>query len=167
VRHLLDDDPTLWLSVSAATRPMRPGEVEGVDYFFMSRDEFEAIRDGGGFLEWFEVYGDLKGTPRAAVAEHLAAGTDVLLEIDVQGAAQVVERFPDALLIFIEAPSRAAQEARLRHRGDPEPIIRARLDKADAEAARSQQMGARVVINDDLERATAEVLGLIRRARSA
>ena len=91
---------------------MRPGEVEGVDYFFMSREEFEAIRDADGFLEWFEVYGDLKGTPRAAVEEHLAAGSDVLLEIDVQGALAVRERFPDAVLVFLRPPSREEQRRR-------------------------------------------------------
>ena len=73
-------------------------------------------------------------------------------------SAQVVERYPDVLLIFIEAPTRAAQEARLRHRGDPDDVVRARLDKADTEAARSQELGARVVINDELSRATDEVL---------
>ena len=83
VRALVARDPSLWVSVSAATRPKRAEEVEGVDYFFMTRKEFQRIRKEDGFLEWFEVYGDLKGTPTQPVEERLAAGTDVLLEIDV------------------------------------------------------------------------------------
>ncbi len=86
--------PGLWVSVSYTTRPARAGEVEGRDYHFVTRAEFEALRDAGGFVEWFEVYGDLKGTPRGPVEEHLAAGDDVLLEIDVQGALKVRDTFP-------------------------------------------------------------------------
>src|SRR5690349_17013917 len=82
-------DPTLRWSVSWTTRAARPGEVDGVDYRFTTREAFEKLRDEGGFLEWFEVYGDLKGTPDGPVRDHLAAGEDVLLEIDVQGALAV------------------------------------------------------------------------------
>jgi guanylate kinase len=128
---------------------------------FVTREAFESRVAEDGFLEYAEFLGNLYGTP----LPDPPADQDLLLEIDVQGAAQVVERFPDALLIFIEAPTRAAQEARLRHRGDPDDVVRARLDKADAEAARSQELGARVVINDDLARATDEVLDLIEQAR--
>ena len=129
VRHLLAGDPNLWLSVSAATRPMRPGEVDGVDYFFMDRAGFERLRDAGGFLEWFEVYGDLKGTPRAAVEEHLAAGSDVLLEIDVQGALAVRERFPEAVLVFLRPPSREEQRRRLEGRAVGDAVQRATIDR--------------------------------------
>ena len=158
---LLDRDERLWLSRSWTTRQRRPGEAAD-SYVFVSRDQFEARVAEQGFLEYAEFLGNLYGTPLPeAPADH-----DLLLEIDVQGAAQVVERYPDVLLIFIEAPTRAAQEARLRHRGDPDDVVRARLDKADTEAARSQELGARVVINDELSRATDEVLNLIGRARS-
>jgi guanylate kinase len=101
VHKLLERDPHLWLSVSATTRSRRDGEVDGTDYVFLDRDEFERIRDEGGFLEWFDVYGDLYGTPRDPVEEHLAAGDDVLLEVDVQGALAVREKYPDAVLVFV------------------------------------------------------------------
>ena len=83
VQGLLARDPDLWVSVSWTSRSPREGEIEGVHYHFVSRDEFLAHRDAGGFLEWFEVHGDLKGTPKGPVREHLDAGADVLLEIDV------------------------------------------------------------------------------------
>lgn len=158
---LLPLDERLWLSRSWTTRERRPGEAPD-SYVFVARDTFEQCIADGGFLEYAEFLGNLYGTPVPDPPD----GHDLVLEIDVQGAAQVVSRFPEALLIFIEAPSPAAQEARLRHRGDPEPIIRARLDKAEAEARRSQELGAIVVVNDDVDRATDEVLGLIEQARS-
>lgn len=158
--QLLDRDERLWLSRSWTTRQRRPGEAAD-SYVFVTRDDFETRVAEHGFLEYAEFLGNLYGTP----LPDPPPGHDLLLEIDVQGAAQVVERYRDVLLIFIEAPTRAAQEARLRHRGDPDDVVRARLDKADAEAARSQELGARVVINDDLARATDEVLELIDRAR--
>src|SRR3954454_7199997 len=117
VERLLARVPGLWESVSYTTRPPRPGEVDGVDYHFVSRDEFEALRDAGGFLEWFEVFGDLKGTPRGPVEERLAADADVLLEIDVQGALAVREQFPDAVLVFVRPPSLDVLRTRLEGRG--------------------------------------------------
>ena len=154
--RLIPQDERLWLSRSWTTRDRRPGEAED-SYVFVSRSAFEQHLAAGGFLEHAEFLGNLYGTPKPEALP----GCDLLLEIDVQGATQVVQLYPEALLIFIEAPSRAAQEARLRHRGDAEPIIQARLDKAEAEAYRSKELGAQVVINDDVERATAEVLALI------
>ena len=102
------------------TREPRPGERQGVEYWFVDRAEFERTRDEGGFLEWFEVYDDLKGTPRAPVDQHLAAGDDVLLELDVQGARAVKAAYPDAVLVFVKPPSREEQRARLFAR-DPRP----------------------------------------------
>ena len=95
--------------------------MDGVDYQFVTREEFERLRDAGGFLEWFEVYDQLKGTPRAPVEAALARGDDVLLEIDVQGALAVREQFPAALLVFLRAPDATEQEARLRGRGTDDP----------------------------------------------
>lgn len=161
VRELLARDPRLWLSVSATTRARRPGEVEGRDYTFVSREEFERLRDGDGFLEWFDVYGDLKGTPRAPVAEHLAAGDDVLLELDVNGAMAVREQFPDAVLVFVRPPSREAQRQRLVERGHDEPgAVERRLDEADAEEAQAWRFDA-VVVNDDVGRAVDQVAAIL------
>jgi guanylate kinase len=167
VRRLLDRDPRLWFSVSATTRPRRAGEVDGRDYLFMDRDEFDRLRDAGGFLEWFDVYGDLKGTPRAPVEEHLAAGDDVLLEVDVQGALAVRDAFPDAVLVFAEAPSREEQRRRLVERGedDPEAIGR-RLARANDEEALADRFDA-VVVNDDPDRATDDVAAILSRHREA
>lgn len=158
--------PSLEWSVSATSRPARDGEVEGVDYHFVTREEFERVRDAGGFLEWFDVYGQLKGTPRAPVEAALAAGRDVLLEIDVQGALAVKDRFPDALLVFLTAPSREEQEARLRGRGtdDPEQLAR-RLETARAEEALVDRFDA-VVVNDDVERAVGEVAAILEARRA-
>ena len=114
VRRLRQREPSLWFSVSANTHAPRADEVEGVDYLFMTRREFEALRDAGGFLEWFDVYGDLKGTPHGPVEAHLAAGDDVLLEIDVQGALRVRQEFPEAVLVFLKPPSREEQRRRMR-----------------------------------------------------
>jgi guanylate kinase len=154
-------------SVSATSRPARPGEVDGVDYHFVSRADFERLRDAGGFLEWFEVYGQLKGTPREPVEAALAAGLDVLLEIDVQGALAVRERFPEALLVFLTAPDAAEQEARLRARGtdDPEQLAR-RLETARAEEALADRFDV-VVVNDDVERAGGEVAAILAARRTA
>jgi guanylate kinase len=168
VRKLLERDPSIWLSVSVTTRAPRPGEVDGVDYRFVDRDEFLAIRDAGGFLEWFDVFGELKGTPRAPVEEHLAAGQDVLLEIDVQGALAVREAFPDAaLLVFVRPPSREEQRRRLVERGVDDPAeIERRLAGAAAEEAYAGEFDA-VVVNDDVDTAVDEVAGILMSRRSA
>ena len=160
-------EPNLVWSVSANSRPPRPGEVDGVDYHFVSREEFERLRDAGGFLEWFEVYGQLKGTPRAPVEQALAEGRDVLLEIDVQGALAVRERFPQALLVFLRAPDAAEQEARLRARDtdDPDQLAR-RLETARAEEALAGRFDA-VVVNDDVDRAVEEVAAILAARRTA
>jgi guanylate kinase len=167
VRKLLEGDSRLWLSVSATTRSRRDGEVDGKDYLFLDRREFERIRDEGGFLEWFDVYGDLYGTPRAPVEQHLAAGDDVLLEVDVQGALAVREKYPDAVLVFVKAPSREEQRRRLLERGrdDPEAIER-RLAQAETEEAAADRFDA-IVVNDDAGRAVQEVAAILGEHREA
>jgi guanylate kinase len=121
VSRLKEREPTLRWSVSWTTRAPREGEVDDVDYHFTTREEFERLRDADGFLEWFDVYGDLKGTPEAPVREQLAAGHDVLLEVDVNGALAVRRKYPDALLVFVRPPSRDEQRARLQRRGQDSP----------------------------------------------
>ena len=167
MRKLLARDPHLWFSVSATTRPRRQGEVHGREYLFLARAEFERLRDAGGFLEWFDVYDDLKGTPRAPVEEHLAAGDDVLLEVDVQGALAVKDAFPDAVMVFVKAPSREEQRRRLLERGqdDPEAIER-RLAQAGEEEALADRFDA-VVVNDDADRAAGEVAAILAGQRRA
>jgi len=156
--------PELWESVSYTTRAPRAEEADGVDYHFVSRAEFEALRDAGGFLEWFEVFGDLKGTPRDPVVERLATGVDVLLEIDVQGALKVKREFPDAVLVFVKPPSPEELARRLTERGTESPgELARRLAAAAAEEARAPEFDA-VVVNDDLERVVAEVAGILTRS---
>jgi len=161
VERLRELVPAVWVSVSCTTRPMRPSEVEGRDYCFVSRAEFESLRDAGGFLEWFEVFGDLKGTPRGPVEEHLAAGDDVLLEIDVQGALKVREQFPAAVLVFVRPPTMADLRARLEGRGtESEASLVRRLAEAEGELARAPEFD-HVVVNDDVERVVTEVAGIL------
>jgi guanylate kinase len=132
-----------------------------VDYRFLDRDTFLALRDSGALLEWFEVYGDLYGTPRDAVDEHLDRGDDVVLEIDVQGALAVRDAFPDAVLVFVRPPSRDEQRRRLLARGVDEPAeITRRLAAAEAEEARRGEFDA-VVVNDDIGTAVSEVAGIL------
>lgn len=162
VRHLVARDPSLWLSRSCTTRPRRPGEAPDA-YSFIDRERFEAEIERGRFLEWAEYLGHLYGTP----VPEPPPGLDTLLEIDVQGARQVHDRDPDALLIFLVPPSSAEQERRLRRRGDPDEVVRRRLAKAAEEASVAAELGAIEVVNDDLDSAVDEVATLIARARAA
>ena len=167
VQRLKEREPSLRWSVSWTTRAPREGEVDGVDYHFTTRDDFERLRDVDGFLEWFDVYGDLKGTPDAPVREYLAAGHDVLLEVDVNGALAVRRKYRDAVLVFVRPPSREVQRARLVSRGQdtPEQIER-RLAAAAAEEQEADHFDF-VVENDDVDRAVAEVAAILARRRAA
>ena len=118
VKALMDRNSKIKMSVSATTREPRPGEIEGVHYFFKSEEEFKAMADRGEFLEYIHVFGSkYYGTPRSFVEQQLADGFDVILEIDVQGAMKVKQAFPDAVLIFITAPSMSEIKSRLIGRG--------------------------------------------------
>lgn len=161
VARLLADDPKLWLSRSWTTRDRRPSEADDA-YVFVDRPTFEARIADDGFLEHAEFLGQLYGTP----FPDPAPGQDVVLEIDVQGAEQVKRREPTALLIFMEAPSRAAQRERLLGRGDAADQVERRLDEADREAALARRLGARIVVNDEIEATVAEVGRIIDEARS-
>jgi len=166
--QLRAQDPSLRWSVSWATRPRRENEIEGVDYHFVSRDEFERLRDAGGFLEWFDVYGDLKGTPKHFVLEALERGEDVMLEVDVQGALAVREAVPDALLVFVRAPSPAEQRRRLEARGsETAESIERRLAAAAAEEAIAEIAFDAVVVNQDVGQAVADVAAILEKRRAA
>jgi guanylate kinase len=146
------------LSVSATTREPRPGERDGVNYHFMSREEFEAARRSGEFLEWAEYNDQLYGTPAKPVYEALASGRSVLLEIEVQGALQIRDSAPSGLFVFIKTPTFRELERRLRLRGtEDEPSILRRLRKARAELAEAQWYDVQL-INDDLGRCVEEFL---------
>ncbi len=162
VERLLEARPDLVFSVSVTTRRPRPGEVHGVQYRFVSDADFDGMIAAGGFLEWAELYGGHRsGTPAALVEAALADGSDVLLELDVQGARSVRERVPDAVLVFLQPPSEEELARRLRARGTEEG---AALERRLAEARREMAEAPRfdhVVVNDRVGEAVAEVLAII------
>ena len=162
VRKLIDRHPNIWVSISATTRQPRPGEVDGVDYLFLTPGEFEATSGQAGFLEAFEVFGNWYGTPRAPVVEKLRDGRDVLLEIDTLGALAVQEFAATddditSISVFVRAPSRSEQERRLRERGtDADEVIARRLAEAAAEEERAIHFDA-TVTNADVDAAVASI----------
>jgi guanylate kinase len=163
VRHILDTHPEVMLSVSATTRSPRPGETEGVSYYFLSKDEFKRQIDSGQMLEWALVHGDnYYGTPRKPVEEALAAGRDVILEIDLQGARQVKTAWPDARMIFIAPPSWDELVRRLQGRGtESEQEQARRLETAKRELAAQDEFDY-VVINDEVAKCAAKVVELLK-----
>ena len=153
--------PDLELSVSVTTRAPRPGERDGVDYRFADPAAFDALRRTEGLLEWEELFGHHYGTPRAPVETALQAGRDVLLELDVRGARQVRERLGSAFLILVAPPTMEELERRLRRRRtESEEQLARRLARAQEELAAGAHFDA-VVVNDELERATAQVVELL------
>ena len=161
VRRLREQRPDVWLSVSATTRPPRPGEVDGVDYFFVDHAEFAGLVERGELLEYAEFAGNFYGSPRVAVLEHLAAGVPVVLEIDLQGARQVRAALPDAQLVFVAPPSWDALVARLVGRGtEPEDVIERRLRTARIELAAEAEFDA-TVVNASVEEAALALVALM------
>lgn len=150
-------------SVSATTRTARPGETDGVEYYFVDPDEFVRMRDCGELLEWAEYSGNLYGTPRAPVLARIASGDDVLLDIEVMGAVQVKTSFPDALMLFLTPPSVESLERRLRNRGDTsdEDIAR-RLDIARWQLEVAEERFDHIVVNDSVEDAVQRILRILR-----
>jgi len=165
-RRMVEADESIWLSRSWTTRARRPTEAD-TDYTFVTREQFERAIEADAFLEWAEFHGNLYGTPRPDEA----GDVDVLLEIEVQGAEQVRREHPDALVILILAPSTSDLEDRLRSRGDSEDHVRRRLASTPGEVERGRALADFEVVNDDPQRATAEILsileGLRRRRRAA
>jgi guanylate kinase len=162
VDRLRAERPELWWSVSWTTRPARRGEVDGVHYHFVSREEFEAEIRRGGFLEWFEVYGHLKGTPKRPILDAIDAGHDVLLELDVDGALAVVQAFGDAArIVFVDAPSEGDQERRLRARGDARADVARRVAMARDERAKARAAGFAILVNDELDRVFERLVAIL------
>ena len=165
VNAMLRERGGIELSVSFTTRPARPGEANGREYWFVDRAEFERKRDAGEFLEWAEVHGNLYGTSHDWIAGRTAAGVDIVLEIDWQGAAQVFAIFPDAVGVFIAPPSLEALRERMRARGqDPEPVIERRMAAARGELAWADRFQY-VIINQEFAKALAQLLSVVDSAR--
>jgi guanylate kinase len=165
VKALLTEVDGIGLSISNTTRKPRPGEVDGKDYHFISEQEFEAIREHDGFLEWAHVHGNYYGTSRSFVEAQMAVDKDVLLEIDWQGAEQVVRRVPNVVSIFILPPSMAELESRLRGRGtDSEEVIQRRMGAAQLELEQAKRFDY-VILNDDFAQASLELKSVILASR--
>ena len=165
VKALVDTMPGLAISVSHTTRPRRDGETDGVDYHFVDADAFHAMVDAGDFLEHARVFGNAYGTALSSVQEQLEAGTDVILEIDWQGARQVRETLPGAVSVFILPPSRDELERRLRARGkDSEEVIARRLQEAQGEMSHYGEYDY-LVVNDAFGHALEELVAVVRARR--
>lgn len=160
VKELVMRDPKLWLSRSWTTRAQRDGEPDDA-YVFVARDDFESRIRSGGFLEWTEFLGNLYGSPMPSVDD----GRDIVLEIELNGAAQVKKAHPEAILVFVSPPTREEQQRRLEGRGDSPEHVAERLRKAVEEEQRGAQEADVVVVNDDLSRVVAEIEGIIGAAR--
>jgi guanylate kinase len=166
VSHLMANVPGLMFSISYTTRTPRGAETDGHNYHFISRQEFEAMIEGDEFLEWAEVFGNYYGTHRGILEEAQAQGKDLVLDIDVQGARQLKCRIPEAVTVFILAPSRQILAQRLRARGeDQESVIERRLKEA-AEEIRNYDAYDYILINRDLDESDAVLSGIVRAERA-
>lgn len=165
VKALLQKDAAIRLSVSYTTRAPRPGEVNGVDYHFVSVEEFRQMAARGEFLESAEVYGNYYGTSQAWIAGEIAAGRDILLEIDWQGAAQVRRHFPEAVTLFILPPSIEALRQRLSSRGqDSHEIIEKRMAAARDDISHAGEFEY-IIVNDDFDQALLDFMAVVRASR--
>ena len=165
-KALLKSDGGLTMSVSATTRPMRPGEVEGEDYYFIDQDKFEAMVRDGEFLEYATVFENSYGTPTAPVEKALSEGRDVLFDVDWQGAQELSERSPHALVsVFILPPSMAELERRLRGRAqDADDIVAGRMARAPIEISHWPEYDY-IVVNHDLDDSVAKVRAILQAER--
>ncbi|MFF4407121.1 guanylate kinase [Streptomyces sp. NPDC001262] len=162
VAHMRKAHPEVWLSVSCTTRKPRPGEQEGVQYFFVDDEQFDKLIANGELLEWAEFAGNRYGTPRQAVLDHLEAGVPVLLEIDLQGARQVRETMPEARLVFLAPPSWEELVRRLTGRGTESPeVIERRLQAARVELAAESEFDT-TLVNTSVEDVARELVALLR-----
>ncbi|MEW6131850.1 MAG: guanylate kinase [Pseudomonadota bacterium] len=165
VKALLKKDAAIRLSVSYTTRAPRPGEVDGIDYHFVGIDDFKAMAARGEFLESAEVYGNFYGTSQAWIAGEIAAGRDILLEIDWQGAGQVKKHFPEAVTLFILPPSIEALRERLSNRGqDGAEVIERRMAAARDDISHAAEFEY-IIVNDDFDQALLDLLAVVRASR--
>jgi guanylate kinase len=165
VRRILSDDPTLMYSVSATTRPPRAGEVQGRDYWFLTREEFQRRIAAGEFAEHAESFGNLYGTPAGPMFDAIEKGRVFVLDIDVQGARQIRNKFPEAVLVFIRPPDAKTLERRLRKRkSETAEQLRLRLKRAEEELGCAGEYDY-VIVNDGLEQAVSDLTCLIHRLK--
>ena len=161
VRKILEKHSDVWLSISATTRQPRFGEIDGEHYFFLEEKSFQEIVNKEGFLEWASFSNNYYGTPKKIIEQKIEKGTNVLLEIELNGARQIRKSFPEALQIFLAPPNLSELEKRIRARGtETEESIRDRLSIANKELVAKEEFDA-VVINEDLEKAFKEIEGLM------
>jgi guanylate kinase len=165
VKALLVDQPLIKVSVSSTTRSMRPGEVDGIDYVFLSEIEFLKRRNAGEFLEWAKVHGNFYATSKKWIESEIANGIDIILEIDWQGAQQIKRLFPLAVGIFIAPPSLAALKERLIARGqDSDEVIEGRLSAAQSEINHAHEFEY-VIINQDFSDALRDLTQIVAASR--
>lgn len=162
VARLRATQPEIWQSVSMTTRPARPGEIDGLHYHFATDDEFDQAVSDGSMLEWAEFAGYRYGTPREPVAERLSLGIPVLLEIELDGARQVRDLMPEAVLVFLAPPSWEVLARRLTGRGtDDESVVARRLARAKIELAAAAEFDV-VLVNHDVRQVCDQLVGLVR-----
>ena len=162
VKELLDRNKDIWLSISATTRNPRVGEKDGLNYYFISEERFKDMIDKKEFLEWAQFAGNYYGTPLSSVNEKIEKGFIVLLEIEVEGAKQIKEKFPESLSIFLLPPSKEELEKRIRNRGtEKEEAIDRRLSRANYEIASSDEFDF-VLTNHDVDETVKEVFKIIK-----
>lgn len=167
VMQVLKRLPNLRRVVTYTTRPIRPSEIPGQDYHFVTREEFERLKAQDAFLEWAEVYGNYYGSPKDEVERVLAEGYDAVLVLDVQGALTVKQKRPDAVLIFLKPPSLDELRRRLEQRGtDPPEVIARRLAKAEWEMQQAKHFDF-LVTNDQLDEAVEQLIQLIQASQAA
>ncbi len=163
--EILKKVDNVYLSVSATTRPMRDGEKEGINYFFKTKEEFQEMINSNQFLEWAEFVGNFYGSPKFAINNYLSCGKDVILEIEVQGAKQIKQKCPDAVLIFLTPPSFEVLEERLiKRKTESIDKVKIRLNKAKEEMNETK-LFHHLVVNDELTNAVDNVISIIRTER--
>ncbi|MBC8204571.1 guanylate kinase [bacterium] len=161
IRRILQARPQLKFSISACTRPRKPGEVDGVDYLFLSRSQFDEMIEKGEFIEFEEVHGELYGTPKSQITQAEAEGWSVIFDLDVKGALKLKSLYPSAVLIFIDVPSIEVLRRRLLNRGrENEAEIEKRITRFRMEMESADKFDFRIV-NDNLEKAVSEILRII------